>query len=56
MAYPPRRRLVKAFERGAKSAIRATAPNPYLNKYLRRAWEAGRAKGTADAKARPKAP
>jgi hypothetical protein len=53
MAYPPRKRLVKAFNRGAKSAWRATSPNPYQNKYLRKAWDAGRAKGTAEAKTRP---
>ena len=48
MAYPPRKRLVKAFERGVKSAIRAIVPNPYENKYLRRAWDAGRIKGISD--------
>jgi hypothetical protein len=54
MAYPPRKRLVKAFERGAKSAFRAVAPNPYQNKYLRKAWDAGRAKGTKEGPTKPK--
>jgi hypothetical protein len=54
MAYPPRRRLVKAFERGAKSAFRAVAQNPYQNRYLRKAWDAGRAKGTAESAAKKK--
>jgi hypothetical protein len=56
MAYPPRRRLVKAFNRGLKSAWRAGAPNPYQNRYLRKAWDAGRTRGTAEAAARPKPP
>jgi hypothetical protein len=54
MAYPPRKRLVKAFERGAKSATRAVSANPYQNKYLRKAWDAGRARGIADGPPSPK--
>jgi hypothetical protein len=54
MAYPPRKRLVKAFERGAKSAVRAVSANPYQNKYLRKAWDAGRARGIAEGPASPK--
>mgnify|MGYP001122137940 CR=1 FL=1 len=45
---------MKAFERGAKSAFRAVSPNPYQNKYLRKAWDAGRAKATADGPPKPK--
>jgi ribosome modulation factor len=56
MAYPPRKRLVKAFERGAKSAIRAVSANPYQNKYLRKAWDAGRARGIAEGPSGPASP
>jgi hypothetical protein len=41
-AFPPKRRLKKAFVRGQKHSFRREEDNPYRNPYLRKAWEHGR--------------
>lgn len=42
-AFPPHRRLVKAFRRGQREGGFSNTVNPYANTYLHRAWDAGKA-------------